>query len=41
MMVTPRDIDLVIERCAKTVANGINMALHKNLSFDDIESFVG
>ncbi len=41
MMVTPKDIDLVIERAAKTVANGINLALHKDLSFDDIESYVG
>jgi spore protease len=41
MMVTPKDIDLVIDRCAKTVANGINMALHKNISFKDIESYVG
>lgn len=41
LVVTPKDIDLVIERAAKTVANGINLALHKNLSFDDIESFVG
>ncbi len=41
MMVTPKDIDLVIERTAKTVANGINLALHDNLSFEDIESYVG
>ncbi len=41
MMVTPKDIDLVIERAAKTVANGINLALHKDLSFEDIESYVG
>lgn len=41
MIVTPKDIDLVIERCAKTVANGINLALHKNLTFNDIESYVG
>ena len=41
MVVTPKDIDLVIERAAKTVANGINMAVHKKLTFKDIESFVG
>ncbi len=41
MMVTPKDIDLVIERAAKTVANGINLALHKDLTFEDIESYVG
>ena len=41
LMVTPKDIDTVIEKASKTVANGINMALHKNLTFEDIESFVG
>lgn len=41
LVVTPKDIDLVIERAAKTVANGINLAVHKNLTLEDIESFVG
>lgn len=41
MMVTPKDIDLVIQRAAKTVANGINLALHRNLSLEDIENYVG
>lgn len=41
MMVTPKDIDLVIKRAAKTVANGINLALHRNLTFSDIENYVG
>lgn len=41
LMVTTKDIDLVIEKCAKTVANGINLALHKNLTLRDIESYVG
>ena len=41
LMVTPKDIDTVIEKTSKTVANGINLALHKNLTFEDIESFVG
>ena len=40
MMVTPKDIDSVIERAAKTIANGINLALHKNLSLKDIESYI-
>lgn len=40
LMVTTKDIDLVIKRMSKTVANGINMALHRNLSFRDIESIV-
>lgn len=41
LMVTPKDIDLVVEKTSKTVANGINMALHENLTFEDIESYVG
>ncbi len=41
LMVTTKDIDLVIDRMSKTVANGINMALHKNITFRDIESLVG
>ncbi len=41
LMVTPKDIDLVIERTSKTVANGINRALHKNLTLEEIESYVG
>jgi spore protease len=41
LMVTTKDIDLVIERMSKTVANGINMALHKDWSLREIESFLG
>ncbi len=41
MMVTPRDIDLVIQRCAKTVANGINLAIHDGITLQDIEEYVG
>ena len=40
MMVTPKDIDSVIEKAAKTIANGINLALHKNLSLKEIESYI-
>ena len=35
-----KDIDLVIERTAKTVANGINLALHRDMTLRDIESYV-
>ena len=40
MMVTPKDIDSVIEKASKTVANGINLALHKNLTLEEIESYI-
>lgn len=33
MMVTPKDIDLVIKRAAKVVADGINLALHNTVDF--------
>lgn len=37
MMVTPRDIDKLIERAALLIAGGINLALHPQLSFEDVE----
>lgn len=40
LMVTTKDIDMVIKRMSKTVANGINLAMHKNLTFKDIERIV-
>lgn len=39
LMVTTKDIDLVIKKCAKTIADGINMALHTGLTHEDIISF--
>lgn len=41
LMVTPKNIDLIIERASKTVANGINLALHDNMSFEQIQEYVG
>lgn len=41
LVVTPKDIDLVIDKAAKTVANGINLAAHPNLTIEEIESYVG
>lgn len=41
LMVTPKNIDLIIERASKTVANGINLALHENMTFEQIEEYVG
>lgn len=39
LVVTPKDIDLIIDRASKTVANGINIALNEKLSLEEIESF--
>ncbi|MEE0945118.1 MAG: GPR endopeptidase [Clostridia bacterium] len=41
LVVTPKEIDLVIDRAAKTIANGINMAAHPDLTIEEIESYVG
>ena len=41
MMVTVKDIDLVIKRMASAVAGGINLALHKGLTLRDIMCFMG
>ena len=39
-MVTPKEVDLLIERVSKVVANGINLALHKNITFSDIDAYI-
>lgn len=39
LMVTTKDIDIVIEKMSKTVANGINLAVHGNLCLKEIEEF--
>ncbi len=38
-MVTPKDVDLMIERIARVVANGINLALHPGIDFSDIAAY--
>ena len=38
-MVTPKDVDAVIESLAKIIANGINIALHEGISMDDINKY--
>lgn len=39
-MTTPKEIDILIDKTAEVVANGINFALHKNISFEDIDIYV-
>lgn len=41
LMVTTKDIDTVIERMSKAVATGINLALHKGITVDEIENYIG
>ncbi len=41
LFITPREIDSFVEHSAKLLAYGINFALHKDLSLDDIDLFIG
>lgn len=40
MMVTPRDVDRLIERSASMLAAGINLALQPKLDFEEIEALM-
>lgn len=40
MMVTPREIDSFVSDSAKLLAYGLNFALHKDLSLEDIDLFI-
>lgn len=37
MLVTPKEIDKIINHCSSVISMAINLALQKNLSFEDIE----
>ena len=39
-MTTPKEIDILIDKTAEVVANGINFALHKDITFEDIDIYV-
>lgn len=41
MIVTPKDIDLVISSLSKIIANGINMAVQPNMDMEEINKFMG
>lgn len=40
MMVTPREIDTLAADSAKLIAYGINFALHKSLTLEDVDLFI-
>lgn len=40
MIVTPKDIDLIIDSLSKIISNGINMAVQPNMNLDDINKFM-
>jgi spore protease len=41
MIVTPKDIDLIINSLSRIIANGINMALQSNMDMEEINKFMG
>ncbi len=40
MVVTPKNIDVAIERMAVAISNGLNMAIHKGFDFGDISEYL-
>jgi spore protease len=40
LMVTPKEVDVVIDSVSKIISNGLNMALQSNLDMDDINKFM-
>lgn len=40
MIVTPKDIDLIINSLAKIISNGINMSVQPNMDMEDINKFM-
>lgn len=40
LVVTPKEIDEVVRRIAKVIANGLNIALHQGITLDDVNRYV-
>lgn len=40
LIVTPKEIDRIIQKLSKTIANGINLAVHSELSLEDIDGYI-
>lgn len=40
LIVTPKEIDDIIERVSKVIANGLNIALHQGITLDDVNRYV-
>ena len=40
LMVTPKDVDTVIESLSKIMANGINIAIQPNMNMEEINKFI-
>jgi len=40
MFVTPKEVDAVIDRLAKIIANTLNIALHPGITQDDVNRYL-
>lgn len=40
LFVTPKEVDAVVERLSKIIANAINIAIHPAIDFDDINRYI-
>ncbi|MNN65171.1 Germination protease precursor [compost metagenome] len=40
LMVTPKDVDTIIEAVSRIISNGINLALQPDLEIEDINKFM-
>ncbi|MCR4435845.1 MAG: GPR endopeptidase [Clostridiales bacterium] len=40
LIVTPKEIDDIIERISKVIANGLNIALHQGITLEDVNRYV-
>lgn len=40
LIVTPKEIDEIIERVSKVIANGLNIAMHESITLNDVNRYV-
>ena len=40
LIVTPKEIDEVVEKISKVIANGLNIALHQGITLDDVNRYL-
>lgn len=40
LIVTPKEIDEVVKKISKVIANGLNIALHQGITLDDVNRYV-
>lgn len=40
MVVTPKEVDIIVKDCAKIIADSINFAFHKNMAPEEIEAYM-